>query len=400
GTAAVSPPSPVTMGQLIAGQVDTQNSVRRFSFVGSLTDTVIVNISATLPIAAPVVALKDADADEVLALSSARLSGARYRLPPAAVPFNYVIEISYSGIGGTQPFNLCVELAAGPACPTGAGIPQVLPTVPVVPTVFLSPTPQPVDIPPNGACQVASLTGSTVNVRQGPGLNYGIVTRLQPNTTALVFGRIPDNSWYQVNVGGVLGWVSATVVRIGGICNAVSVIIPPTLPPATLTPTSPIFTATFTLPPPVVATATLPPPPAPTLNFSLPPNYGSTALTSGFVPDPFTVGITSGGSVNVSYLGGGCTGFTTSAPDFSVNYTSGAFPLLRFYFVGSGDSTMVINSPSGSYHCIDDSFGTLNPTIDFNSPQSGRYDVWIGSFASGTFISGTLSVTESSGNHP
>jgi hypothetical protein len=68
-----------------------------------------------------------------------------------------------------------------------------------------------------------------------------------------------------------------------------------------------------------------------TLDFSLPPNFGSTALTSGFVPDPFTVGITSGGSVNVSYLGGGCTGFATSTPDFSVNYTKGAFPTLRFY---------------------------------------------------------------------
>ena len=110
--------------------------------------------------------------------------------------------------------------------------------------------------------------------------------------------------------------------------------------------------------------------------------------------------MTSGGSVDVSYLGGGCTGFATSAPDFSVNYTAGAFPTLRFYFVGSGDSTMIINGANGQFACNDDSFGTLNPTIDFNSPVSGRYDIWIGSFASGSFISGTLSVTESTGNHP
>jgi hypothetical protein len=142
------------------------------------------------------------------------------------------------------------------------------------------------------------------------------------------------------------------------------------------------------------------PPPPPTLDYSLPPNYGSTSLTSGFVPDPHTVGITSGGPVDVSYLGGGCSGFATSAPDFSVNYTSGAFPTLRFYFIGSGDTTMIINAPNGSYSCVDDSFGTLNPTLDFNSPSSGRYDVWIASYASGTFISGTLYVTESTGNHP
>ena len=117
-------------------------------------------------------------------------------------------------------------------------------------------------------------------------------------------------------------------------------------------------------------------------------------LTSGFVPDPFTQSITSGGQVDVSYLGGGCSGFATSAPDFSVNYTSGAFPTLRFYFIGSGDTTMIINAPNASYFCDDDSFGTLNPTIDFNSPSSGRYDIWIGSYQSGTFISGTLYVTE------
>jgi hypothetical protein len=137
-----------------------------------------------------------------------------------------------------------------------------------------------------------------------------------------------------------------------------------------------------------------------TLNFSLPPIFGSTALTSGFVPDPFTVGITAGGPANVSYLGSGCTGFATSAPSFSVNYTSGAFPTLRFYFIGGGDTTMIINSPSGSYFCNDDSFGTVDPTIDFNSPSSGRYDVWIGTFAAGGSVGGTLHVTENTGNTP
>jgi hypothetical protein len=42
----------------------------------------------------------------------------------------------------------------------------------------------------------------------------------------------------------------------------------------------------------------------------------------------------------------------------------------------------------------------VNPTIDFNAPSSGRYDVWIGSFSPGTNISGTMSVTENTGNHP
>ncbi|MDQ3493684.1 MAG: hypothetical protein M3452_10575 [Chloroflexota bacterium] len=103
----------------------------------------------------------------------------------------------------------------------------------------------------------------------------------------------------------------------------------------------------------------------------------------------------------MSYLGSGCSGYATSAPIFSVNYTSGSLSLLRFYFIGSrGDSTMIINNPGGSYVCVDDSFGTLNPTIDFNTPSSGRYDVWIGSFAPGGTVPGTQYTTESSANHP
>lgn len=179
---------------------------------------------------------------------------------------------------------------------------------------------------------------------------------------------------------------------------------PTETPTATLTATRthapPTATRTIT-PSATPSPTTAPPPVVPTLNYSLPPTYGSTALTAGFVPDPFIVGVTSGGPVNTNYLGGGCYGYATSAPDFSVNYTSGSAALLRFYFIGSsGDTTMIINTPGGTYVCVDDSFGTTNPTIDFNTPSGGRYDVWVASYNQGDAIGGTLYVTELSGNHP
>ncbi len=136
-----------------------------------------------------------------------------------------------------------------------------------------------------------------------------------------------------------------------------------------------------------------------TLDYTKSPIYGSADLGNGFTPDPHTVGFTAGGPVDASYLGGGCSGFATSAPDFRFNYTSGA-SLLRLYFIGAGDTTMVINDPVGTFHCADNSFATLNPTIDFNNPASGSYDVWIGSHASGTVVAGTLSLTGLAGNHP
>jgi hypothetical protein len=136
------------------------------------------------------------------------------------------------------------------------------------------------------------------------------------------------------------------------------------------------------------------------LDLSLPPQHGSHSLTSGFIPDPYTVPVTGGGRIDVSYLGGPCRGHTSRPPDFRLNYTKGAHPLLRFYYKGSGDAVMVINDPVGNYYCNDDSFSTSKPTLDFSSPKSGRYDIWIGTYGPGSLAIGTLFVTENSGNHP
>jgi hypothetical protein len=139
----------------------------------------------------------------------------------------------------------------------------------------------------------------------------------------------------------------------------------------------------------------------PKLDYTANANYGEANLSSGFSPDPYSVGMTTGGNVDVSYLGGSCSGFASSAPDLRINYGDGGSSLLRIYFVGTnGDPTMVVNDPYGNFYCVDDSFGTVNPTIDFNNPAGGTYDVWIGSYAANATISGTLSITEKSSNHP
>lgn len=61
---------------------------------------------------------------------------------------------------------------------------------------------------------------------------------------------------------------------------------------------------------------------------------------------------------------------------------------------------MVVNDPFGNFYSVDDSFGAVNPTIDFNNPAGCTYDVWVGSYASATFIAGTPYFTELSSNLP
>jgi hypothetical protein len=112
----------------------------------------------------------------------------------------------------------------------------------------------------------------------------------------------------------------------------------------------------------------------------------------------------SGGPVDASYLGGACRGFATSAPDYSVRYTAAGDPLLRFYFLANADgedSTMIINDPDGEWLCGDDwSASTRNPAVDVSDPETGRYDIWLGSYTEGTTIEGILYVTELESNHP
>ena len=138
------------------------------------------------------------------------------------------------------------------------------------------------------------------------------------------------------------------------------------------------------------------------LDWTLPPNYGSVDLVSGFTPDPHEQAITSGGPIDASHVGGDCRGFATAAPDFDVRYEAGTLTLLRFYFVAdtADDTTLIINAPDGKWYCNDDAPGTIDPMIDFANPASGLYDVWVGSYDAGTTIEGVLHVTELESNRP
>ncbi len=436
--APLAPPQPLTPGLPLNGTVSPQNTRQAYSFSGLQTDVLLLTVRSTSNVG-PVVALRDADSGETLGLSSARLGGAGFRIPLGIA--NYLVEVTHSGGNAPEPFVVCLATESGSAiCPgTLVGgqntqptpIPTIFipptqppaPTLPPLPT--MTPTFSPVMINPTGSCQVASARGYTINVRSGPGTNYSIVGQLSATGTGLVLGRLADNSWYQVSVNGVIGWISGAVVIVGGNCAVVSIITLPTVPPpAATTEVGPTSTPTATgMPtstpteaptsdgthvihfPPIQQLTLIAPiniqPINPKLDYNASANYGEANLSAGFSPDPYSVGMTTGGGVDVSYLGGSCSGFATTHPDLRINFGGGGSSLLRIYFVGAnGDAAMVVNDPYGNFYCVDDSFGTVNPTIDFNNPAGGSYDIWIASYAANTNISGTLYLTENSGNHP
>jgi hypothetical protein len=133
--------------------------------------------------------------------------------------------------------------------------------------------------------------------------------------------------------------------------------------------------------------------PALAQNYNLNPTYGTYNLRSGFLPDPQTIQVVAGGSNNVSAMTGGqCAGFAAEAPDVRVNFTGGSFSEINFSAQSSADTTLIVNDPNGQWFCDDDSGGNLNPLVEL-TPISGQYDIWVGTFGSGT-AQATLAVSE------
>ncbi len=138
------------------------------------------------------------------------------------------------------------------------------------------------------------------------------------------------------------------------------------------------------------------------LNTQGTPNYGARNIAPGFTPDPIQIPVTSGGTLDVSSMGLGqdCTGFATAQPDFNFTLTGTSAFLRLFVEAGNEDTTLIINKADGSWACNDDSNGGRNPMVDLRGAGPGLYNVWIGSYQSGTRARGTLNVTELASRRP
>ncbi len=153
--------------------------------------------------------------------------------------------------------------------------------------------------------------------------------------------------------------------------------------------------ATLLLRPALFAAALLAPIAAMALTPSAQSNYGQVTLQAGFLPDPSTVQVQAGGTVDATTQGlpAGCTGFVSDQPDYKLFYTPGAYSLYIFA-TSSADTTLIINDPNGNWICNDDANGSLNPMLMFSNPSGGRYDIWVGTYSSGGLQPATLQISE------
>jgi hypothetical protein len=124
------------------------------------------------------------------------------------------------------------------------------------------------------------------------------------------------------------------------------------------------------------------------------PNFRTISLRTGFTPDPQLISIRSGGEINAQSISSACSGFISSAPDVRLNYTAGTLPLILSVAAGA-DTTLVVNGPDGRWYCDDDGgVNGNNPMVRFNAPQSGRYEIWIGTYGNSSLQPGQLNISE------
>lgn len=141
--------------------------------------------------------------------------------------------------------------------------PSPTPTFTPLPTATPQPTPAPTQTPvPAPATSSLTVNAILLNVRSGPGTQYGIVGSLTQGDTATIVGQgtAADGVWWQIeypSAPGGVGWVSGNPVFVTPQ-NTASVPVTAASQPATASPTlppAPTATATATSPPPQVTRA-------------------------------------------------------------------------------------------------------------------------------------------------
>lgn len=121
--------------------------------------------------------------------------------------------------------------------------------------------------------------------------------------------------------------------------------------------------------------------------------FGRVTLDTGFTPDPYTVTVTAGGPVDASGIAAGCVGTVAQRASFTLNYRAGDTLPLIISATSDADAVLAVRAPNGQWSCNDDTDG-LNPAVRYDSPRSGRYQIWVGNLDASSTIPATLYISE------
>lgn len=95
-------------------------------------------------------------------------------------------------------------------------------------------------------------------------------------------------------------------------------------------------------------------------------------------------GVMAGGFQSLQNCNWPHIGSVTSPPNFEflINDLS-SYNMLEMVSLGDCDTVLLVLAPDEQFYFDDDSAGNGNPGIYFQSPQSGYFSVWVGTYSPG-----------------
>ncbi|MEZ4834599.1 MAG: hypothetical protein R2873_21855 [Caldilineaceae bacterium] len=121
--------------------------------------------------------------------------------------------------------------------------------------------------------------------------------------------------------------------------------------------------------------------------------FAAIDLSAGFPLDPLLISLNGGGDIDVSDWGDECVGFVTELPTVTLNWT-GESDFVEAFFYSDHDPVLVVETPSGEFLCNDDANeAILDPVVQIDDPEQGRYNIWVGSYDEGQLLPGLLVLT-------
>jgi hypothetical protein len=285
GGTPLPPPTVLVVNEPVAGDVSAAAPIQRYRADASQVQMLTLSLQSQLPNSGPIVTIQDATTGEQVAMLNPRFTRLAIDIP--ALVASYIVNVEHSGSPASEPYTVLLSTGGQPAPQ------QVTPTA--------EPPQQQPPAPQNTQCMVINGGQSFVNVRSGPDLNWGIVAQMPPGAQAVVVARVADNSWWQINLNGIQGWVSSAVIQVSGDCGIIPVVPAPPTPvvPPTDTPT-PTEGPTDTPTPTNTPGGGIPPGPgdiqALTIDLSITGTAGQPVVPVN-VPVPVAVTITNSGTV-------------------------------------------------------------------------------------------------------
>lgn len=109
--------------------------------------------------------------------------------------------------------------------------------------------------------------------------------------------------------------------------------------------------------------------------------HGYTTGSDLWTPNHYSV--TAGGSQSLRNCGFQHSGHVISRPDFEFRIDGlESYNRLQFRVNGTCDTVLLVNDAHGNWHFDDDGWGNLHPLLNVSNPQSGVYDIWVGTYGS------------------